>query len=141
MVSGKLCGKLAIAMIPLAAAVVLVGSSNPMVVRMQGPCDPASFNAAVGPGTCIGNGTITFAHFITELTNAQKAGSLAFRSVGRKSRTGNGPGFGEPSRRDTHLHKGQRVWRRVHSIPQHAVWYSRASAGMRHHCDGYANTE
>jgi hypothetical protein len=78
MITGKLCGKVAIAMIPIAAAVVLVGSSNPMVIRMQGPCDPASFNAAVGPGTCIGNGTITFAHFITQLTNAQKAGAWLF---------------------------------------------------------------
>jgi len=65
-------------MIPIAAAVVLIGSSNPMVVRMQGPCDPASFNAAVGAGTCIGNGTITFAHFISELTNAQKVGAWHF---------------------------------------------------------------
>lgn len=78
MITAKLCGKVAIAMIPIAAAVVLVGSSNPMVVRMQGPCDPASFNAAVGPGTCIGNGTITFAHFIAELTNAQKVGAWHF---------------------------------------------------------------
>jgi hypothetical protein len=78
MITGKLCAKLAIAMIPIAAAVVLIGSSNPMVVRMQGPCEPASFNAAVGPGTCIGNGTITFAHFISELTNAQKVGAWHF---------------------------------------------------------------
>src|SRR5215470_4677121 len=78
MITAKLCGKLAIAMIPIAATVVLIGSSNPMVVRMQGPCDSASFNAAVGPGTCIGNGTITFAHFISELTNAQKVGAWHF---------------------------------------------------------------
>ena len=74
----KLYGKVTIAMTPIAAAVVLVATSNPLVVRMQGPCDPASFNAAVGPGTCIGNGTITFDHFIKELTNSQKAGSWLF---------------------------------------------------------------
>ena len=78
MITWKLCGKLTIAMIPIAAAVVLVGSNNPMVVRIQGPCDPASFNAAVGPGTCVGNGNTTFAHFIAELTQAQKVGSWHF---------------------------------------------------------------
>ena len=78
MITWKLCGKVAIAMTPIAVAVVLVATSNPTVVRMQGPCDPASFNAAVGPGTCIGNGTITFDHFIKELTNSQKAGSWLF---------------------------------------------------------------
>src|SRR5260221_12193379 len=78
MITWKLCGKAAIAMTPIAAAVVLLATSNPLVVRMQGPCDPASFNAAVGPGTCIGKGETTFAHFIAELTSAQKAGSWHF---------------------------------------------------------------
>ena len=74
----KLGGKLAIALTPLVAAIVLVATSNPLVVRMQGPCDPATFNAAFGPGTCIGNGTITLDHFIAELTNAQKVGAWHF---------------------------------------------------------------
>ena len=74
----KLGGKLAIALTPLVAAIVLAATSNPLVVRMQGPCDPATFNAAFGPRTCIGNGTITLAHFIAELTNAQKVGSWLF---------------------------------------------------------------
>src|SRR5258708_13244411 len=78
MITWKLCGKAAIAMTPIAAALVLLATSNPLVVRMQGPCDPASFNAAVGPGTCIGKGETTFAHFIAELTSAQKAGSWHF---------------------------------------------------------------
>jgi len=78
MINWKTCGKATIAMIPFVAAVVVVATSNPTVVRMQGPCDPASFNAAVGPGTCIGDGTITFDHFIKELTAAQKVGSWHF---------------------------------------------------------------
>ena len=78
MITWKLCGKVAIAMIPIAAAVVLVATNNPLVIRMQGPCDPATFNAAVGPGTCVGNGEITFAHFIAQLTAAQKVGSWLF---------------------------------------------------------------
>ena len=78
MINWKVCGKATIAMIPFVAAVVVVATSNPTVIRMQGPCDPASFNAAVGPGTCIGNGTITFDHFVKELTLSQKAGSWLF---------------------------------------------------------------
>jgi hypothetical protein len=74
----KVCGKMTIAMIPMAAAVVLLATSNPLVIRMQGPCDPATFNFNVGPGTCIGNGTITFNHFVAELTAAQKAGAWHF---------------------------------------------------------------
>ena len=78
MIMGKLFGKVAIAMIPIAAGVVLLATSNPLAIRIQGPCDPASFNAAVGPGTCVGNGNTTFAHFIAELTQAQKVGSWHF---------------------------------------------------------------
>lgn len=78
MITWKQCGKVAIVLMPIAAAVVLVATSDPLVIRMQGPCQPASFNAAVGPGTCIGNGTITFAHFIAELTSAQKVGAWHF---------------------------------------------------------------
>jgi hypothetical protein len=78
MITWKLCGKVAIAMTPIAIAVVLVATNNPLVIRIQGPCDPATFNAAVGPGTCIGNGETTFAHFIAELTSAQKVGSWHF---------------------------------------------------------------
>jgi hypothetical protein len=78
MITFRLCGKMAIALTPVATAIVLLATSNPLVVRMQGPCDPTTFNAAVGPGTCIGNGTITFDHFIAELTNTQKVGSWLF---------------------------------------------------------------
>ncbi len=50
---------------------------------MQGPCDPATFNAAVQPGTCISGpsilpGHVTFDHFIAELTRAQKVGAWVF---------------------------------------------------------------
>jgi hypothetical protein len=78
MINWKVCGKVTIAMIPFAAAMVVVATSNPLVIRMQGPCDPASFNAVIGPGTCIGNGHITFDHFIKELTLTQKVGSWLF---------------------------------------------------------------
>ena len=74
----RLSAAVILVLITMAASVALIASSDPLVVRMQGPCDPATFNAAVGPGTCIGNGTITFARFIAELTNAHKAGAWLF---------------------------------------------------------------
>jgi hypothetical protein len=36
-------------------------------VRMRDKCEPNSFNAAVGPGTCVGSGDVTFDEFLDEL--------------------------------------------------------------------------
>ncbi|MGH7509706.1 MAG: hypothetical protein ACREMZ_09555 [Gemmatimonadales bacterium] len=44
-------------------------------VTMMDACDPATFNAAIGPGTCVRRGGVTFARFIEQLTRHQKAGS------------------------------------------------------------------
>lgn len=35
--------------------------------RMEDRCEPASFNAALGDGACVGNGTTTFDEFLEEL--------------------------------------------------------------------------
>ena len=40
-------------------------------IRMYDDCEPISFNAAIGPGTCIGNGRTTFGEFIEELEETQ----------------------------------------------------------------------
>jgi plastocyanin len=74
----RLCATATLAMIFLAASVVLIAASNPRAVRIMDQCDSTTFNAAVGPGTCVGDGTITFAHFIAEVTAAQKAGAWHF---------------------------------------------------------------
>jgi len=42
-------------------------------IRMYDDCDPASFNEALGPGTCVGNGHTTFDEFIEELDETQDA--------------------------------------------------------------------
>ena len=47
-------------------------------MRMKDKCDPPTFNAAAGPGTCVGDGNITFAQFIRELTSAKRAGAWHF---------------------------------------------------------------
>ena len=42
-------------------------------IRMYDDCEPTSFNAVLGEGTCIGNGHTTFAEFIEELEETQDA--------------------------------------------------------------------
>ncbi len=74
----RLYASLILALVPMAASLTLIAASDPLVVRIQSPCDPATFNAAVGPGTCVGDGTITFSHFIAEVTSAHKAGAWHF---------------------------------------------------------------
>ena len=78
MSKAKMLGRLAFVVMFVASTAMLTGAGDHLTVVMRGPCDPASFNAAVGPGTCIGNGEITFAHFISELTAAKKVGAWNF---------------------------------------------------------------
>src|SRR5918994_6720000 len=40
-------------------------------IRLLDDCEPVSFNAVLGEGTCIGNGHTTFAEFIEELEETQ----------------------------------------------------------------------
>lgn len=42
-------------------------------IRLLDDCDPATFNAVLGDGACIGNGNTTFAEFIEELEETQDA--------------------------------------------------------------------
>lgn len=42
-------------------------------VRLQDDCDPATFNAVLGDGACVGNGHTTFDEFIGELQQTQDA--------------------------------------------------------------------
>jgi len=67
-----------VAVLILLAALALSGAGNPLVVRMTDQCNPATFNAALHAPVCSGDGTITFDHFIKELTNAQKVGAWHF---------------------------------------------------------------
>lgn len=54
-------------------------SASDRLVTMMDACDPATFNAVIGPGTCVNrNGGITFSGFIAQLTRTQKAGSWMF---------------------------------------------------------------
>lgn len=46
----------------------LADEEGPVNFAVTDKCDAASFNAAIGPGTCITNGDVTFEEFIAELT-------------------------------------------------------------------------
>ncbi len=47
-------------------------------VAVNDACDPATFNAVIGPGTCVGSGTVTFGAFIAELTATQTVATWNF---------------------------------------------------------------
>jgi hypothetical protein len=47
--------------------------------RMYDDCDPATFNAVLGDGACVGNGHTTFDEFIEELAETQDAHAWRFQ--------------------------------------------------------------
>lgn len=75
-------------LIPAAAA----GDSGRTRVLAQDRCDPATFNAAVGPGTCVGDGNVTFGELV-ETLNPEDFGHNAWRF----------------SREDTHIDHGDHI--------------------------------
>jgi plastocyanin len=52
--------------------------ANPTTIQMKDDCEPVSFNLAVGPGTCVGNGGTTFGDFIGQLVDHKFAGAWRF---------------------------------------------------------------
>jgi plastocyanin len=57
-----------------------VGSQSPSerLVSVQDACDPTTFNAVVGPGTCVRPGGVQFDPFIAELERKGEAGAWHF---------------------------------------------------------------
>jgi hypothetical protein len=64
-------------LIGLAIALGSHGGASPSAeeFRYRDDCDPATFNATIGPGTCIGNGGTTFNKLVRELQEDQTAGA------------------------------------------------------------------
>jgi len=48
------------------------------VIDLHDACDPESFNAAVGPGTCVRNGGVSFENFLELLTRHHSVGAWRF---------------------------------------------------------------
>ncbi len=68
----RLSNALAVGGVMLGVALVMSGTSasaeDAKRVRIFDDCDVASFNAAFGPGTCVGDGRTTVDEFIAQLT-------------------------------------------------------------------------
>ena len=60
----------------LASGTSAVSSSRQVVVRDD--CDPATFNAVIGPGTCVKDGSTTFSEFIGQLVTQGRAPAWKF---------------------------------------------------------------
>jgi hypothetical protein len=62
---------------PASGAIRAIGSTNVMI-EMLDNCDPDTFNARLGPGTCVRSGGMTFDNFIAQLTRLGFVGSWHF---------------------------------------------------------------
>ena len=61
------------------AAATLGFGFDVRIVQMKDQCDPTSFNAAIGPGTCVGhNGGVSFDTFLSVLRRTQRFGAWHF---------------------------------------------------------------
>jgi plastocyanin len=64
------------------------GGGDVRKVNMMDACDPASFNAAVGPGTCVRQGGMKFSVFIAQLAKHGEAGAWHFSPPNRQAKVG-----------------------------------------------------
>src|ERR1044072_8595425 len=60
------------AVLAVASVAIAIGKDN-LEIRQRDDCDPATFNAAIGDGTCVGGGDTTFQDFLAEF---QQTGSV-----------------------------------------------------------------
>jgi hypothetical protein len=66
------------ALLLLVPAVGSSAASTTRQVQVLDDCDPATFNAAIGPGTCIKDGGTTFSEFIAQLLAQDRAPAWRF---------------------------------------------------------------
>jgi plastocyanin len=66
------------ALLVLVPAVGASAASTTRQVQMLDDCEPASFNATIGPGTCIKDGGTTFSEFIAQLLAQGRAPAWRF---------------------------------------------------------------
>ncbi len=59
-------------------SVFAVAGGLERIVKLFDACDPATFNAILGPGACTRNGGVTFQNFIDELTRTRSVGAWHF---------------------------------------------------------------
>jgi plastocyanin len=71
-----------------ATAIGTASAADARQVQIRDDCDPTTFNAVVGPGTCAGKGKTTFADFVAELTATQTAKRWVFKPSEAGARAG-----------------------------------------------------
>jgi plastocyanin len=67
-----------VALLVLVPAAGASAASATRQVQALDDCDPATFNAVLGPGTCVGDGTTTFSEFIAQLLAQGRAPAWRF---------------------------------------------------------------
>jgi len=67
-----------VALLVLLPAAGASAASTTRQVQVLDDCDPASFNAAIGPGTCVKDGGTTFSEFIGQLLAQGRAPAWRF---------------------------------------------------------------
>ena len=100
----------------LGAAGAAAGKSGAAVRHVQAldACDPATFNAAVGPGTCTRNGGgLPFDQFVGQLQKHGRAGRVALQPWAAHACLWREPAGNEPWRGGPHLHRGRQLRRRL----------------------------
>ena len=55
-----------------------IAAPTPIPIQILDDCDAVTFNAAIGPGTCVGTGAITFTQFLSEVTAFHQAPQWRF---------------------------------------------------------------
>jgi hypothetical protein len=59
----------------------LAASSGGTLIKARDDCDPATFNAVLGPGACIGDGDTTFTELFDQLAEAGDAPKWRFSTT------------------------------------------------------------
>jgi plastocyanin len=75
--------RLALTLLVLVVAAAVTGApafgdDGRVPVAVNDACDPATFNAVLGAGACVGSGTVTFGAFIGELSATHKVATWNF---------------------------------------------------------------
>ena len=73
-----LVSSVALALVALATAAIAWAGPDSRQVQMLDNCDGPSFNEAVGPGTCVRNGGLTFQRFVARLAEKKTVKSWRF---------------------------------------------------------------
>jgi plastocyanin len=73
-----LLAALPVLLLILSSAVSAAGAGMERLVNVHDACDPVTFNAVVGPGTCVRTGGVAFEDFIAQLVRNQFAGAWHF---------------------------------------------------------------